>query len=219
MGAFARTLSLLLKTYGSPAIPEPPDPFEMIVWENCAYLVDDERRARTFEELRERIGVTPTQLLASGVRSIESAIADGGMQPAHRAAKVFRCAEIAMELADGDLARALDDADEKAQRRLLKRFPGIGDPGADKILLLAGYSRAPALDSNGLRVLERLHAISASSSYAAGYRAGVTYLAEQKVDPLEAFGLLREHGRTLCKRTNPRCPECPLRKSCPSARI
>ena len=41
-------------------------------------------------------------------------------------------------------------------RRALKRFPGIADPGADKLLLFAGVTPYLALDSNGLRVLLRL---------------------------------------------------------------
>lgn len=171
----------------------------------------------TYEELRARVGITPLALLSIGGESIEVAIASGGMKPADRAAKLVRCAEIALEYADGDLSAALAGADDRARRRLLKRFPGIGDPGADKILLICGYSKNPALDSNGLRVLERLGAIAAFSSYSASYRAGVTYLSGANVDPREAFGLLREHGRVLCKRTNPRCADCPLRKTCPSA--
>lgn len=219
MGTLASTIALLEKTYGSGTIPEPCDPFEAIVWENCAYLVDDERRAATYEALRKRVGVTPLELFSAGMKTIEAAISGGGMKPAHRAAKVLLSAEIALEFAEGDLAGALAKSDERARRRLLKRFPGIGDPGADKILLIGGYANTPALDSNGLRVLERLGAIPPSSSYAMSYREGVAYLREQKVDAREAFALLREHGRTLCKRTNPLCAECPLRKRCPSAKF
>ncbi len=217
MGTGAQIVAQLRKTYGSATIPEPSDPFEAIVWENCAYLVDDERRAATYEALRKRVGVTPLELLSAGIKTIEVAISNGGMKPAHRAAKVLLSAEIAVEFAEGNLARALAETDDKGRRRLLKRFPGVGDPGADKILLIGGYSNAPALDSNGLRVLERLGAIPPSSSYAVSYREGVAYLRQQKVDTRDAFALLREHGRTLCKRTNRLCAECPLRKKCPSA--
>ena len=39
---------------------------------------------------------------------------------------------------------------------MLKKFPAIGDPGVDKILLLTRTEPVMALDSNGLRVLVRL---------------------------------------------------------------
>ncbi len=39
-------VALLEETYGRPRKPSVTDPFEMIVHESCAYLVDDVRRAR-----------------------------------------------------------------------------------------------------------------------------------------------------------------------------
>ena len=214
-------IDALRKQYGAVELPEPREPFELIVWENCAYLVDDQRRAQTFARLRAAVGITPPELIAAGTKKIEAAIRDGGMQPPHRVAKVLSCAEIALTHADGNLAAALGALAEKPRRTLLKRFPGIADPGADKVLLLCGFSAAPALDSNGLRVLERLGVVKPGQPYAAAYRVGVTALAKGAIAgplALEAFALLRAHGRTLCKRTSPLCATCLLRNGCPSAR-
>jgi endonuclease III len=213
-------LAELRRFYGLPpsSVGEARDPFAAIVRENAAYLVDDARRSRVFERLQQEIGIDPVSLLAAGVRKIEAVIAEGGMQPQRRAAKVVACAEIALEYAGGDLLASLRGLDPTRARALLKRFPGIGDPGADKLLLFAGLSETPALDSNGLRVLERLGSIAPSPSYAASYRAGVAYLRADGVVGAsaagEAFLLLQHHGRQLCKRTHPLCLECPLRRSC-----
>lgn len=209
-GQLGRMLARLQKQYGDVALAEPRTPFALIVWENCAYLVDDERRAQTFASLRKTIGITPVKLVAAGPKKIEAAIRDGGMQPPHRAAKVFECAQLALEVSD----------DEWRDRKMLKRFPGIADPGADKVLLLCGLSDAPALDSNGLRVLERLHVVKPGQAYAAAYRAGVGALSAAGVrgqKALAAFALLRAHGRELCKRAAPLCADCSLQGSCPSA--
>jgi endonuclease III len=169
--------------------------------------------------LNERIGVDPASLLAAGAKEIGAAIRDGGMQPTHRAAKVLRCAQIAVDYADGELFETLRALDSKARRTLLKRFPGIADPGAAKVLLFCGLAPGPAIDSNGLRVLERLAAIEDGLPYAASFRAGITYLLEHGIDTnapaIEAFTLLRHHGRELCKRTHPDCGRCPLRANCP----
>ena len=43
-----------------------------------------------------------------------------------------------------------------ASEKALKRFPSIGDPGAEKILLFTRSYPVMALDSNGLRVLCRV---------------------------------------------------------------
>jgi endonuclease III len=220
-GSLPAFLAELKRFYGDVSVPEPRNPFALIVWENAAYLVNDERRSLVFENLHERIGVAPASLLAAGARKIETAIRDGGMQPPHRAAKVLRCAQIAIDYADGELFETLRSLEAKAQRTLLKRFPGIADPGVAKVLLFCGLASGPAIDSNGLRVLERLGLIDEGLPYAAGYRAGVTYLLEHGIDnaprAIEAFSLLRHHGRELCKRTHPECERCPLRKDCPYA--
>jgi endonuclease III len=204
------SLAKLQKQYGDVALPEPRRPFALIVWENCAYLVDDERRAQTFEALRAAIGIAPEQLLAAGPKNIEAAIRDGGMAPPRRAAKVFDCARIAIDL----------DKEDWTNRTVLKRFPGIADPGADRVLLLCGLGDAPTVDSNGLRVLERLHIVAPGQAYASAYRAGVRALAGAGVGgqkAVEIYALLRAHGRDLCKRSRPRCGHCPLRRDCPSS--
>ena len=210
-------LALLRKTYGPVKPAEPRDPFELIVWENAGYLVDDERRTAVFESLRRAVGVTPLQIVAAGSQKIEAAIEGGGMQPAHRAAKVMRCAEIALELAGGNLASSLKTLPVKKARALLKRFPGIGDPGAAKILLLCGFDDQPALESNGLRVLGRVGAIAENDNYTAMYREGIACLDAIGVRgkaAIDAFMLLRAHGRDLCKRNGPLCAVCPLASSC-----
>ena len=213
---FLRTLA---RFYGP--LPEngvPRDPFGLLVWENVAYLVDDARRRSAFEALRRGIGIQPRALLDAGATAIEHLIGAGGMLPRRRAEKVLRCAQIAAGVGDGDLCAALRDLEPKRARALLKRFPGIGDPGADKIMLLSGLGDEPALDSNGVRVVERLRGLPACSSYARSYRSAIESLRESGVRSAgaarEAFQRLRQHGRALCRRANPKCPECPLRTTC-----
>ena len=64
-------------------------------------------------------------------------------------------------------------------RRILKRFPGIGDPGADRILLLSGAQPVLGMDSNALRVLVRLGYAREQKNYGKQYRA---FTLEQNVD-------------------------------------
>jgi endonuclease III len=213
-----QAVARLTRFYGRLPELEPSDPFEIVVWENVAYLVDDARRRAAFDALRSQIGIEPQALLRAGLRAIERSIESGGMQPHRRAEKVMRCAQIAIDDAGGNLLATLRELEPKSARRLLKRFPGIGEPGADKVLLLSGLSNRPALDSNGVRVLERLGAIASASSYGRSYRDATDYLWEQGVrtagSARAAFERLRQHGRTLCKRAQPKCPECPLLRSC-----
>jgi len=122
-----RIVAALEKTYGS-LWPQVTDPFEMIVMENVAYLVDDARRHETFERLRLAIGITPDAILKHSASEIAAVIADGGMKPEMRAEKVLECARLAKKEA------------------ALRKYPGVGGPLADRILLLAGtkVTLAPA---------------------------------------------------------------------------
>ena len=198
--------------------PEPPlvsDPFAAAVLESAAYLVDDERRRRVFERLRDAVGITPEALLAIPEAELARLIADGGMLPAHRAAKVQKAAAVAAEIGVDELRR---QAAAGTGGRLLRRFPGIGEPGADWLQLLAHGKRTLAPDSNALRVLVRLGFGAESDDYAKTYRSATAAVAPRLPADFDwlirAHQLLRRHGQQVCRRTGPRCEVCPLTRLC-----
>ena len=220
MGADARKLpdqiAALGELYGVPDPPAVTDPFEMIVFENVAYLADDDRRAAAWRRLKETVGLRPERILGAP-RSTLLEVAKSGILPARRAERMREIASIAIEEFCGDLDGALDARPADA-KKILKKFPSIGDPGAEKILLFSGREAVLALESNGLRVLLRLGYGKDQKSYAASYRS-----AQEATKPgwrksfgwlVRAHQLLRRHGQELCKRAHPICPPCPLRSGC-----
>jgi hypothetical protein len=122
----------------------------------------------------------------------------------------------------GDLRAALAEPVRKA-RKILKSFHGIADPGADRILLFAGISPIAAVPSNCARVLLRILKRAAGDSYSATYREEQRVIATELPETFDArtraYLLLKRHGQQLCKRTNPKCPECPLRPHCAYAAL
>ncbi len=64
-------------------------------------------------------------------------------------------------------------------KKSLKRFPGVGEPGAEKILLFAGALPVLALESNGLRTLIRLGYGVEQRNYAATYRSVLEAVKDQ----------------------------------------
>ena len=216
----ASVVSALRKHYGKPAPPLTRDPFELVLLENAAYLVDDARRATTWEALRDAVGFDPARIAATSIARLARVLRGGGMLPEHRARKVQKAARVALDKFGGRVRSVLSlpTADAK---RALQRFPSIGEPGADKILMLTRTAPVLALDSNALRVLVRLGFESEHEQYASTYRAMQKAIARDvKKDYrwlAEASDLLRRHGQTLCRRTKPRCGACPLAKECPSA--
>src|SRR5579871_4867117 len=213
----SETVEALARHYGKVDPPPASDPFELIVYENCAYLVDDARRKATFAALKKRVGVRPRDLLAANPTELGEAIAGGGMLPAGRAEKLVRAATLADEV--GAPLSAVVKRPITEARRILKRFPGIGEPGADRLLLLSGAQPVLGMDSNALRVLTRLGYAREQKNYGKQYRealAAVTPELPAGVRAVQrAYLLLRHHGQTLCKTNRPECQACPVRAKCP----
>lgn len=213
-----RAVALLRSHHGSPPGPPTSDPFELILWENVAYLASPERRREAFDDLRKSIGTSPKAILSSRPRDLERVTARGILATTF-AEKLRECARIAIDQFDGDVGAVLEEPPAKAKRRL-RAFPGIGEPGAEKILLFAGGHPSLAPESNGLRVLFRLGLVAEEKPYARAYAAGReagTRLGENPKLLQEAHLLLHLHGRTLCRRAAPRCEACPLERGCAHA--
>jgi endonuclease III len=203
--------------YGAPDPPDVTDPWEMIIWENVAYLVNDERRSEAMKTLQTRVGLSADQILSATSEQLLPAAACG-IVPEQSVQKLRRCASIALEEFSGDLQPILRLPLAQA-KKALKRFPAIGDPGAEKILLFARAYPILALDSNGLRVLVRLGFAEESANYAKTYRQVQEAVREDIVKEhswlIKAHQLLRRHGQELCKRSKPHCENCPLSSECP----
>jgi len=206
-----------------PSRPELTDPLQLILWENIGYLIDDDRRAALFEEFGARVGLSAARIVAADGSVLLDIARRGGMRPETRVDRWRTIAGITLDRCDGDLDRALRALPLPKARALLKAFPALGDPGADKVLLFSGIAPRPSLDSNGVRVLCRLGLVAEQRSYAATWRAAVGTLTSQGItcrdDLIVAYVVLREHGKALCKRGGPICAPCPLDAVCAHAPV
>ena len=175
------------------------DGWELVLAENVAYLVDDQRRWQALAELRTTVGLAPERILAAP----ESVLRRIAVGPGDRVQRLRRCAELAIAGAPW------------------RAYPGIGQPGQDRIDLFTGTRPILALDANALRVLTRLGFATPARSYSASYRQALAAASAQlpaTVPALQrAHQLLRRHGQVVCRRKDPTCPNCPLAADCPSA--
>ena len=212
-----KTVSQLAKHYGKPRPPITTDPFELILLENVAYLVSDGRREEAFKTLRKHAGTKPHEILAASHADILKATKLGGMRPEQRVSRLKEIALIAMNEFGGDLKQALDLPLPKA-KQALRKFPSIGEPSAEKILLFTRSHPVLGLDSNGLRVLVRVGFGEEKKNYTATYRSVQEAVKDQLKDDydwlMSAHILLRRHGKDLCKTSAPLCEKCPVRSSC-----
>jgi endonuclease III len=212
-----KLLDRLEKFYGKQEPSWPVDPYEFIVWWHCGYPASDAACQKGWVKLKREVGIEPHNLLEATPGKLASALRPGGMFPELRA---LRLKEIAMQVKDvfgGDL-RSIFAGKLSEARRTLKKFPGIADPGADRILLFAGIAPIAAVPSNCTHVLVRILCGPERETYARNYREAQQAIAAEVPETFDArtraYLLLKRHGQEICKRTKPKCEECPVRSNC-----
>jgi A/G-specific adenine glycosylase len=129
-----------------------------------------------------------------------------------RARHLHRAANILVKDHGGKFPRDLES---------VKRLPGIGASTAGAILALAFKQHHAILDGNVKRVLTRYHAIAkpvATSSVTTElWRLAERYTPTARVD--EYTQAIMDLGALVCRRTNPDCPQCPLKRVCKAKRL
>jgi endonuclease III len=213
----AQLLDELENFHGRQEPSWPVDPYEFLIWWQCGYPASDAACAKGWNGLTTQIGTDADALLAAAPAHIADAIKAGGMVPELRTQRLKEIAFVVKNEFGGDLREALVGPLPQV-RRILKKFPSIGDPGADRILLFAGIAPVAAVPSNVVHVLVRMLCGQESQNYVANYRearrAIVSGVPESFDARKRAYLLLKCHGQEICKRTKPKCGECPVSANC-----
>ena len=203
--------------YGHQPPNWPTDPYLFLIWWHCGYPASDSACARGWEALNREIGTEPEQILAARPADLAKALKAGGMVPELRA---MRLKEIVARIKDqlgGDLRAGLVGPLADV-RKVLKKFPNIADPGADRILLFAEIVPLAAVPSNCVHVLVRIQRGQERENYGVNYRDAQQDIAMEIPEKFEArqraYLLLKRHGQELCKRANPKCEKCPVSSFC-----
>ena len=203
--------------YGKQEPCWPSDPYSFLLWWYCGYPASDASCSKGWTELTGKIGTDPNQILAARPATLAAALKPGGMFPELRAERMKEVTARIKDEFDGNLRAALVGPITKV-RKILKSFPSIADPGADRILLFAGIQPVAAVPSNCTGVLERIQNGQEGKNYNASYREAQRIIDAEVPATFDArvraYLLLKRHGQDLCKRTKPRCEMCPVRATC-----
>jgi endonuclease III len=199
----------------------------MILYLNSGYPASDASCSKGFDALKHEIGVKPQEILAASNAKLAKLLRLGGIVPEQRAARVHEIARKVKSEFGGDLKAELKKRlQEKYQtskgthsvKKILREFPVIGEPSADKILLFSRLAPVAAVPSACLGVPMRLWFGKEGKSYAADYRKVREKLDRELPKTFEerqrAYLLLKKHGQEICKRSAPKCELCPLTAQC-----
>jgi endonuclease-3 len=211
-------IDALREAYGRIAPPPAPSAFALILWEKVAYLASDAKRGAAFRALESRVGLTPEAILSADRGQLEAICELGGAVAFRdRARSMQESAALVVGEFDGDLDSALSRPINQA-KRALQRFYGVGEPAAERILLLRRAYPVLPLDSNGVRTMVRLGYGFEDKNYARMYRSVADAARPELIEDFDwltdAHVLLRRHGQELCKTAAPRCELCVVRRDC-----
>jgi len=214
----ADLLDRLESTYGPQEPNFPVDPYEFLVWWYCGYPASDAACAKGWARLTADVGIEPEKLLKAKPAKLAAALKPGGMVPELRAERLKELAMRVQGELGGDLRSALAASPVAKARKILKQFHSIADPGADRILLFGGILPIPAVPSNCVHVPARILQGDDGANYSAAYREAQRALAVGLPETFDArtraYLLLKKHGQEVCKRTNPKCDQCPVSSQC-----
>jgi endonuclease-3 len=213
----ARVLERLEKFYGKPRAPRPTDAYEMVLHRICGYPQSDVNCDKGFAALKKKIGFAPAEILAAPVAKLREALRAGGIVPELRAERLREIAARVETEFGGNLNAVLKRPVAEA-KKALRKFPTLGEAGAEKILLYTKTAPVAAVPSNCIHVPLRLGFGREYKNWAASYKSAQeairAELPETCEAQLRAYLLFKQHGQTLCKSARPKCEECPVTDEC-----
>ena len=221
-------LNRLEQLYGPQKAAGPRDPYEMIVFVNCGYPATDVSCSKGFDALKREVGLKLDEILAAPKAKLAKLMRLGGIVPELRAQRLKEIARMVQKEFSGNLAAALKARMQEEKKvpgsgirgakKLLQRFPVIGEPGAEKILLFANVVPVAAVPSAALGVPMRVYFGGEGKNYATDYRRSREALSADLPETFparqRAYLLLKKHGQEICKRTKPKCEICPVTDQC-----
>ncbi len=205
-GSFARRLLAWWDVHGRKNLPWQRERTPYRVW--VAEIMLQQTRARTVVPYFERFVAR-----FPDVESLARADLDevlhlwSGLGYYARARNLHRAADVVVR---DHGARFPDDVAD------VQGLPGIGRSTAAAIVAQGYGRRAAILDANVKRVLARRHRVAGAVSSVATldelWRMAESHTpAERAADYTQA---IMDLGATVCRRTRPRCSDCPVRNDC-----
>jgi A/G-specific adenine glycosylase len=153
---------------------------------------------------------TPKHLASASVEEIERLITPLGMEH-RRAARFKKWAVIVVEKYGGKIP----DSEEE-----LVSLPGVGRYMANSVLCLAYGREVPILDTNIVRILQRVFDIKSEKARARtdeklwSFVGRITPIGKSRDLNLS----LLDHGALVCTAKKPKCDACPVNDLCTAFR-
>lgn len=188
-------------------------PFEVMVGAVLTQNTSWQNVERAIGNLREADLLDPQALYGVPVEELEELIRPAGYFRV-KARRLRSLLEFLVERYDGSL-EAMFGVGLPDLRRELLEVNGIGPETADSILLYAGELATFVVDAYTHRVFSRHGWIDFEADYHQIQDYVQGELPQEVAMYNEFHALLVRLGKDCCKKTKPKCSECPLREMLP----
>ena len=201
----------LREVYGIPIAPPHGAPIDELILTVLSQSTNDRNRDVAFLALRERFA-SWAEVRDAPVEAVEEAIRPGGISKV----KSVRIQAILEAIGEPLSLDWLADASVEEGRDYLVGLPGVGRKTAACVLLFAYGKHDVPVDTHVSRVGMRLHLLRPGAPFEELHdeMLALTRPGEE----LELHVNLLRHGRRTCHARVPDCPNCALRRMCPSRR-
>lgn len=212
----AKSLKLLEKRFPppAPAADAPARPvLEEMLYAVCREASTPEQADAAFHKLKHsffdwnEVRVSTGQEVADALRDLPD-----------RAQKAHRIIEILQYVFEMYYSFDLVDLDKKGLKQAgkqLARFTGATDFTVAWVTQRALAGHALPLDEPTLRVLRRLRVVDAEADDLEAVRGPLEHVIPKAKGP-EFTDVFARHAAALCVAGQPKCPDCPLNKDCPT---
>jgi len=205
-------LDLLISEYGRRDWYPDHNPVSTLIQTILSQNTSDVNSGRAFESI---LASFPTweDLAVAGVDDIAASIRSGGLGDI----KATRIKQALGEIQERRGRIELDFLNElplAEARDWLKQLPGVGTKTANCVFLFSSGRPALPVDTHIFRMAKRLGLLDSKASVEQAHNLLENLVPAENVYQFHV--LMIEHGRKVCKAQRPRCPECVLRKLCPS---
>lgn len=205
----------LREVYGVPIMAPHEQPLDELILTVLSQSTNDRNRDVAYERLRERFRSWEAVLNAP-VAEVEEAIRPGGISKvkSERIQAILRAID-EHEPHGLDLSW-LRGAPVPEAQAYLTSLPGVGRKTAACVLLFAYGLHDVPVDTHVSRVGMRLHLLRPGAPFEELHDAMLALTPPG--EELELHVNLLRHGRRTCHARRPDCPNCALRRACPSRR-
>lgn len=213
MSKLEQVYKILFKTFGPQHWWPGETPFEIIVGAVLTQNTSWQNVERAIKNLRDADLLEPQALFDVPVEELEELIRPAGYYRI-KARRLRSLLEFIISKYHGSIATMFDTELYDLRRQLLE-INGIGPETADSILLYAGNKPIFVVDAYTHRVFSRHGWID----FEADYHRIQEYVQDELPGDVRLFNeyhaLIVRLGKDFCKKTNPKCEKCPLRKMLP----